>query len=221
LFVALFSVLIGSQEAEAGRQGGEIHGQKFEDTNGNGGKEAGEPGKAGWEITLFDSDGFNNVAVTDANGDYWFMDLLPDTYIVREVLQAGFVQTFPPPPGDHTIILAQGQIFINIDFGNFEGTDTDGDGVPNPNDNCPTVSNRDQNDIDNDGFGDVCDPCPDDPLDQCNVPSPPQVAGELLPIDSSALMIAGLTSSAVWMIPTVLGLAGAGVYLVKFRANRD
>jgi hypothetical protein len=47
-----------------------------------------------------------------------------------------------------------------------------------------------------------------------------QVAGELLPIDSSALMIAGLTSMTVFMIPTVLGLAGAGVYLVKFRANR-
>ncbi len=43
------------------------------------------------------------------------------------------------------------------------------------------------------------------------------VAGELLPLDSSALMIAGLTSMSVWMIPTVLGLAGAGVYLVKFR----
>jgi len=47
-----------------------------------------------------------------------------------------------------------------------------------------------------------------------------QVAGELLPLDNSALMIAGLTSMSVWMIPTVLGLAGAGVYLVKFRANR-
>jgi hypothetical protein len=44
-----------------------------------------------------------------------------------------------------------------------------------------------------------------------------QVAGELLPLDSSALMIAGLTSMSVFMIPTVLGLAGAGVYLVKFR----
>ncbi len=47
------------------------------------------------------------------------------------------------------------------------------------------------------------------------------VAGELLPLDTSALMIAGLTSMSVWMIPTVLGLAGVGVYLVKFRANRD
>jgi len=46
-----------------------------------------------------------------------------------------------------------------------------------------------------------------------------RVAGELLPLDSSALMIAGLTSMTVWMIPTVLGLAGAGVYLVKFRKH--
>jgi len=46
-----------------------------------------------------------------------------------------------------------------------------------------------------------------------------QVAGELLPLDSSALMIAGLTSMTVWMIPTVLGLAGVGVYLVKYRAR--
>jgi len=45
----------------------------------------------------------------------------------------------------------------------------------------------------------------------------PPVAGELLPLDSSALMIAGLTSMTVFMIPAVLGLAGAGVYLVKFR----
>ena len=46
---------------------------------------------------------------------------------------------------------------------------------------------------------------------------PTQVAGELLPLDNSALMIAGLTSMSAWMIPTVLGLAGAGIYLVKFR----
>ncbi len=52
-------------------------------------------------------------------------------------------------------------------------------------------------------------------LDDC--PIPQQVAGELLPLDSTALLIGGLTSMSVWMIPTVLGLAGVGVYLVKFR----
>ena len=47
--------------------------------------------------------------------------------------------------------------------------DTDGDGVPNATDNCPTVFNPirpmdmgKQNDTDNDGVGDECDPCPRD-----------------------------------------------------------
>jgi len=43
------------------------------------------------------------------------------------------------------------------------------------------------------------------------------IAGELLPLDSTALFLAGIQSMTVWMIPTVLGLAGVGVYLVKFR----
>lgn len=47
------------------------------------------------------------------------------------------------------------------------------------------------------------------------------VAGELLSLDSSALVVAGLASSAVWMIPAIAGIAGAGVYLVKLRASRD
>ena len=57
--------------------------------------------------------------------------------------------------------------------------------------------------------GDVC-------MDFVCEPAPP-VAGELLPLDSTALMIAGLTSMTVWMVPAVAGLAGVGVYLVKFR----
>jgi hypothetical protein len=40
-------------------------------------------------------------------------------------------------------------------------TDTDGDGVIDPCDNCPAVANADQSDVDGDGFGDVCDVCPD------------------------------------------------------------
>jgi len=47
------------------------------------------------------------------------------------------------------------------------------------------------------------------------------VAGQLLPLDSTALLIGGLTSMSVWMIPAVAGIAGAGIYLVKFRANKE
>ena len=49
----------------------------------------------------------------------------------------------------------------------------------------------------------------------------PLVAGELLPLDSTALLIGGLSSMSVFMIPAVAGIAGVGIYLVKFRANKE
>jgi len=47
------------------------------------------------------------------------------------------------------------------------------------------------------------------------------VGGEFLPIDSTALMLAGLQSSAIWMLPVLAGIAGTGFYLVKFRTNKE
>lgn len=38
--------------------------------------------------------------------------------------------------------------------------DTDGDAIPDTEDNCPAISNHDQLDTDTDGYGDVCDNCP-------------------------------------------------------------
>ena len=38
--------------------------------------------------------------------------------------------------------------------------DGDGDGIPDGDDNCPTIPNPDQADADNDNVGDVCDNCP-------------------------------------------------------------
>ena len=52
-------------------------------------------------------------------------------------------------------------------------------------------------------------------------PTDPAVAGELLPMNTSALMIAGLSSMSIWMVPTILGLAGAGIYFVKYRAHKE
>ncbi|MHC4460646.1 MAG: InlB B-repeat-containing protein [Planctomycetota bacterium] len=40
--------------------------------------------------------------------------------------------------------------------------DTDGDGIPDSEDNCPDVNNPDQDDLDVDGVGDICDNCPND-----------------------------------------------------------
>jgi hypothetical protein len=43
--------------------------------------------------------------------------------------------------------------------------DGDGDGIPDPADNCPGTPNPDQGDADNDGIGDACDEPVDEPID--------------------------------------------------------
>jgi hypothetical protein len=52
--------------------------------------------------------------------------------------------------------------------------DQDGDGIPDGQDNCPTVfnpvrpmDNGVQPDSDGDGMGDACDPCPFDKTNSC------------------------------------------------------
>lgn len=40
--------------------------------------------------------------------------------------------------------------------------DEDGDGVPDTDDNCPSIANPDQANSDNDVYGDACDNCPDE-----------------------------------------------------------
>jgi hypothetical protein len=48
---------------------------------------------------------------------------------------------------------------VNVDMGAYElqAADSDSDGVPDYRDNCPSTSNGDQLDTDNDGAGDACD----------------------------------------------------------------
>jgi len=50
---------------------------------------------------------------------------------------------------------------------------------------------------------------------------PTVVGGDLLPIDSTALLLAGLQSSAIWMLPVLAGVAGSafGVLYIKSRRN--
>lgn len=53
-----------------------------------------------------------------------------------------------------------------------EPTDSDGDGIPNTSDNCPSIENPGQEDLDGDSVGDECDPDDDndtvaDSVDNC------------------------------------------------------
>lgn len=49
----------------------------------------------------------------------------------------------------------------------------------------------------------------------------PVVGGELLPIDNTALLVAGIQSSTIWMLPALAGIAGASAYFVRTRMNKD
>jgi hypothetical protein len=63
-------------------------------------------------------------------------------------------------------------IFLVGGFANLASANGDFDGIPDYRDNCPTVYNPDQADLDGDGLGDVCDPDDDndgisDEFDNC------------------------------------------------------
>jgi len=54
-----------------------------------------------------------------------------------------------------------------------------------------------------------------------DIPPTPPVGGEFLPIDSTALVLAGLQTSAIWMLPVLAGVAGSafGVLYIKHKRN--
>lgn len=55
----------------------------------------------------------------------------------------------------------------------------------------------------------------------CDVPEPPpqcfDVGGEFLPIDSTALLIAGMSANLSFIVPIAAGIAGVGAYLIRSR----
>lgn len=63
-------------------------------------------------------------------------------------------QTNPDVSGTKLGDIAATAITVHVITG---VTDTDGDGVPDSSDNCPTVANSDQADADGDGLGNACD----------------------------------------------------------------
>ena len=83
------------------------------------------------------------------------------------------------PPGESLQLVGEGSVYEDFDWNevtllNTFGTvntgqtfeevlDTDNDGVPDDEDNCPATPNPGQEDGDGDGIGDACDSCPADP----------------------------------------------------------
>ena len=120
---SLLGGVFGNVQIPAGPiPGGQINGTKFQDTNGDGARQADEPGLAG--ITIFIDANANGVfdtgeqnTITDANGDYLFKDVAPGTYSVREVVPAGWMQTTLNPAD---VVMTSGAILPGGDFGNFQ-----------------------------------------------------------------------------------------------------
>lgn len=96
-----------------------------------------------------------------------------------------------PPPDEPSCVPArslesdrvnQSNVFVGMSSAN----DTDGDGIPNDQDNCPTVFNPmrpldegAQENSDGDALGDACDPCPfDKDTTQCTKPDAVKVDGD-------------------------------------------
>jgi hypothetical protein len=127
-------------------------GTKFDDLNGNGVKNIGEPGIPNVQIHIFGTTGLgatiHDHATTDANGNYT-LSVPPGSYTVCETPPPGYTQSFPSSGADcsaHTgvtgakgyaITLTSGQVDADNHFGNFanatkRGTkfvDLDGDGA--------------------------------------------------------------------------------------------
>lgn len=125
---------------------GKISGTKFDDINGNGIKDPGEPGLPNWTINLVLGN-VSNSTITDGNGDYNFSGLLVGTYIISESLQPGWIQTAPAisSTGSETHIVkiltsgvnATGKDFGNFKLGEIKGKkfdDINGNGIKDPED---------------------------------------------------------------------------------------
>ncbi len=114
-----------------------ISGMKFNDMDGNETQDVGDNGISGWKIYL--SGSATDSTITDANGNYSFINLGPGTYTLSEAVQNGWTQTTtnPSPITTSSGTDVSGQNFGNIELGTISGmkfSDMDGDGVKDAED---------------------------------------------------------------------------------------
>jgi len=87
----------------------------FEDPNENGIQDPGEDGIPGVVVTLTYPDGTEEVTVTDNNGNYMFDELPEGMYTVT--VGDGPVGTTPTTPTEDMVNLAEGEDYMDADFG--------------------------------------------------------------------------------------------------------
>ncbi|MCA9248269.1 MAG: hypothetical protein KDA42_14170, partial [Planctomycetales bacterium] len=98
-----------------------VTGQKFEDLDGDGVKDAGEPGVSGVTIRLFGTTGagqnINITTSTGTGGGYSFTGVAPGNYRVAETVPSGWNASTATTVGPFA--LTSGTTLAGIDFGNF------------------------------------------------------------------------------------------------------
>src|SRR5262249_13606744 len=86
-----------------------VGGNVYDDLNGNGQQNPGEPGLEGWTVDLLDANGtIVASAVSDPNGEY-SLAVLPGTYRLVEEVQTGWAQTQPLNPNFYSFTIQTGQ----------------------------------------------------------------------------------------------------------------
>ncbi len=117
---------------------GRIEGVNFEDLDGDSVRDEEEPSLSGWTIYLdvnnnniLDDGERSTVTGTGTDGAYSFPDLLPGTYVVAELLQAGWVLT-APAEGIYNVGITGGLNVTGLDFGNREINNAPVNTVPAP-----------------------------------------------------------------------------------------
>ncbi len=118
----------------------EVSGAKINDLNGNGVRDAGEPGVPGWTVYLYRGDTLVDTAVTGADGTYTFTVCAGGDYTVREADVDGWV---PTSSTSLTFTAASGTDQSGLDFLNFQ---------------CFTVSGFKYDDLNGNGVADEGEP---------------------------------------------------------------
>jgi len=99
-----------------------ISGTVFNDINGDGTQDAGETGIADVEVYIdLDNVGYfvtgDPTTMTDASGDYTLTGLAAGSYIVRQALPLGYIQTTPANGYGHHVTVSAGQTLSAENFG--------------------------------------------------------------------------------------------------------
>jgi hypothetical protein len=112
-----------------------LSGEIFNDLNGDGSLESGEPGLRGWTVDLIDANTGTILqqATSDANGNYSFSGVILGNYTVQQEPRAGWVQTTSPQA--YPVAVQPGQSVTGLTFGDFQLVTVSGEVFLDANDN--------------------------------------------------------------------------------------